>query len=83
MIVTQPLRPIGKTGPQFFQNVRPRHQFGRYSDAAPWLWNHMGFDRSAMQERGEGTVVLDIGAWGRPFRRSGKCLRFSISQISG
>jgi acyl-CoA thioester hydrolase len=37
----------------------PRHQFGRYSDAAPWLWNHMGFDRSAMQERGEGTVVVE------------------------
>ena len=37
----------------------PRHQFGRYSDAAPWLWNHMGFDRSAMQARGEGTVVVE------------------------
>jgi len=37
----------------------PRHQFGRYSDAAPWLWNHMGFDRSAMQERGEGSVVVE------------------------
>jgi len=37
----------------------PRHQFGRYSDAAPWLWNHMGFDRTAMQERGEGTVVVE------------------------
>jgi len=37
----------------------PRHQFGRYSDAAPWLWNHMGFDRAAMQQRGEGTVVVE------------------------
>jgi len=36
-----------------------RHQFGRYSDAAPMLWNHMGFDRAAMQERGEGTVVVE------------------------
>lgn len=38
----------------------PRHQFGRYSDAAPWLWNHLGFDRVAMQERGEGSVVVEI-----------------------
>jgi acyl-CoA thioester hydrolase len=37
----------------------PRHQFGRYSDAAPMLWNHFGFDRAAMQERGEGTVVME------------------------
>ena len=37
----------------------PRHQFGRYSDAAPWLWNHFGFDRGAMQARGEGTVVVE------------------------
>jgi acyl-CoA thioester hydrolase len=37
----------------------PRHQFGRYSDAAPWLWNHLGFDRGAMQERGEGSVVVE------------------------
>jgi acyl-CoA thioester hydrolase len=37
----------------------PRHQFGRYSDAAPWLWNYLGFDRAAMQERGEGTVVVE------------------------
>jgi acyl-CoA thioester hydrolase len=37
----------------------PRHQFGRYSDAAPMLWNHFGFDRAAMQERGEGTVVVE------------------------
>jgi acyl-CoA thioester hydrolase len=37
----------------------PRHQFGRYSDAAPWLWNHLGFDRAAMQDRGEGSVVVE------------------------
>lgn len=37
----------------------PRHQFARYSDAAPMLWNHFGFDRTAMQERGEGTVVVE------------------------
>jgi acyl-CoA thioester hydrolase len=37
----------------------PRHQFLRYSDAAPMLWNHMGFDRAAMQVRGEGTVVVE------------------------
>jgi acyl-CoA thioester hydrolase len=37
----------------------PRHLFGRYSDAAPMLWNHLGFDRMAMQERGEGTVVVE------------------------
>jgi acyl-CoA thioester hydrolase len=38
----------------------PRHQFGRYSDGAPWLWNHLGFDRVAMQERGEGSVVVEM-----------------------
>jgi acyl-CoA thioester hydrolase len=38
----------------------PRHQFGRYSDGAPWLWNHLGFDRTAMQERGEGSVVVEM-----------------------
>jgi acyl-CoA thioester hydrolase len=37
----------------------PRHQFARYSDAAPMLWNHFGFGRTAMQERGEGTVVVE------------------------
>ena len=24
------------------------------------LWNHLGFDRSAMQERGEGSVVVEM-----------------------
>jgi len=38
----------------------PRHQFGRYSDGAPWLWNHLGFDRTAMQVRGEGSVVVEM-----------------------
>jgi len=37
----------------------PRCQFGRYSDAAPMLWNHFGFDRAAMQDRREGTVVVE------------------------
>jgi acyl-CoA thioester hydrolase len=37
----------------------PRFQFGRYSDAAPLLWNHMGFDRAAMQDRQEGSVVVE------------------------
>lgn len=38
----------------------PRHQFGRYSDGAPFLWNHLGFDRAGMQERGEGSVVVEM-----------------------
>lgn len=38
----------------------PRHQFGRYSDGAPVLWNHLGFDRAAMQERQEGSVVVEM-----------------------
>jgi acyl-CoA thioester hydrolase len=38
----------------------PRHQFGRYSDGAPWLWNHLGFDRVTMQVRGEGSVVVEM-----------------------
>ncbi len=47
----------------------PRHQFGRYSDGAPWLWNHLGFDRTAMQERGEGSVVVEmLNHYRRPLR---------------
>jgi len=47
----------------------PRHQFGRYSDAAPWLWNHLGFDRAAMQERGEGSVVVEtLHGYRRPLK---------------
>ena len=38
----------------------PHRQFGRYSDAAPLLWNHLGFDRAAMQERQEGSVVVEM-----------------------
>jgi acyl-CoA thioester hydrolase len=38
----------------------PHHQFGRYSDGAPLLWNHLGFDRAAMQDRGEGSVVVEM-----------------------
>jgi acyl-CoA thioester hydrolase len=38
----------------------PHHQFGRYSDGAPFLWNHLGFDRAAMQERQEGSVVVEM-----------------------
>jgi acyl-CoA thioester hydrolase len=38
----------------------PHHQFGRYSDAAPFLWNHLGFDRAAMQERQQGTVMVEM-----------------------
>jgi acyl-CoA thioester hydrolase len=47
----------------------PRHQFGRYSDGAPWLWNHLGFDRTAMQERQEGSVVVEmLNHYRRPLR---------------
>jgi acyl-CoA thioester hydrolase len=47
----------------------PRHQFGRYSDGAPMLWNHLGFDRSAMQERQEGSVVVEmLNHYRRPLR---------------
>jgi acyl-CoA thioester hydrolase len=47
----------------------PHHQFGRYSDGAPMLWNHLGFDRSAMQERGEGSVVVEmLNHYRRPLR---------------
>ncbi len=38
----------------------PRHQTGRYSDGAPIVWNRMGFDRAAMQERQEGSVVVEM-----------------------
>lgn len=47
----------------------PRHQFGRYSDGAPILWNHLGFDRAAMQERQEGSVVVEmLNHYRRPLR---------------
>ncbi len=38
----------------------PRHQTGRYSDGAPIIWNNMGFDRAAMQQRQEGSVVVEM-----------------------
>ena len=47
----------------------PRHHFGRYSDGAPVLWNHLGFDRAAMQERQEGSVVVEmLNQYRRPLR---------------
>ena len=47
----------------------PHQQFGRYSDGAPLLWNHLGFDRTAMQERGEGSVVVEmLNHYRRPLR---------------
>lgn len=47
----------------------PRHQFGRYSDGAPMLWNHLGFDRAAMQTREEGSVVVEmLNHYRRPLR---------------
>jgi acyl-CoA thioester hydrolase len=47
----------------------PHHQFGRYSDGAPFLWNHLGFDRAAMQERQEGSVVVEmLNHYRRPLR---------------
>jgi acyl-CoA thioester hydrolase len=50
-------------------NFLPRHLFGRYSDGAPVLWNHLGFDRSAMQERQEGSVVVEmLNHYRRPMR---------------
>ncbi len=38
----------------------PRHQFGRYSDGAPLLWHQLGLDRAGMQERQEGSVVVEM-----------------------
>lgn len=47
----------------------PRHNFGRYSDSAPMLWNHLGFDRAAMQERQEGSIVVEmLNHYRRPLR---------------
>jgi acyl-CoA thioester hydrolase len=47
----------------------PHHEFGRYSDAAPLLWNHLGFDRAAMQDRQEGSVVVEmLNHYRRPVR---------------
>lgn len=38
----------------------PRFQTGRYSDGAPMIWNHIGFDRAAMQQAREGSVVVEV-----------------------
>ena len=47
----------------------PHHQFGRYSDGAPLLWNHLGFDRAAMQDRQQGSVVVEmLNHYRRPLR---------------
>jgi acyl-CoA thioester hydrolase len=47
----------------------PHHQFGRYSDGAPLLWNHLGLDRAAMQARQEGSVVVEmLNHYRRPLR---------------
>ena len=47
----------------------PHHQFGRYSDGAPLLWNHLGLDRAAMQDRQEGSVVVEmLNHYRRPLR---------------
>ncbi|HLM12956.1 MAG TPA: thioesterase family protein [Reyranella sp.] len=47
----------------------PHHLFGRYSDGAPLLWNHLGLDRAAMQDRQEGSVVVEmLNHYRRPLR---------------
>jgi acyl-CoA thioester hydrolase len=47
----------------------PQHVFGRYSDGAPFLWNHLGFNRAAMQERQEGSVMVEmLNYYRRPLR---------------
>ena len=39
------------------------------ADAAPLLWNHLGFDRAAMQDRQEGSVVVEmLNHYRRPLR---------------
>ena len=56
----------------------PRHQSGRYSDGAPLMWNHMGFDRAAMQERQEGSVVVEmLNHYRRPLRAGDLCVVMS------
>lgn len=39
--------------------LRPRFHFSRFSDGAAILWHRMGFDRVAMRQRQQGTVVLE------------------------
>jgi acyl-CoA thioester hydrolase len=56
----------------------PRHQTGRYSDGAPLLWNHMGFNRAAMQENQEGSVVVEmLNHYRRPLRAGDLCVVMS------
>ena len=56
----------------------PRHQFGRYSDGAPVLWNHLGFDRAAMQDRQEGSVVVEmLNHYRQPLRAGDLCVVMS------
>ncbi|MBM3645120.1 MAG: hypothetical protein FJX02_12370 [Alphaproteobacteria bacterium] len=40
--------------------LAPRFVIARCSDSAPILWDHLGFDRSAMQQRGEGSIVVEM-----------------------
>ena len=40
-------------------NLRPRFHFSRFSDGAGMLWHSLGFDRVAMRDRRQGTVVLE------------------------
>ncbi|MFO1079233.1 MAG: thioesterase family protein [Reyranellaceae bacterium] len=60
----------------------PHVQFGRYSDGAAFLWNHLGFDRPAMQERGEGTIVVEmLNHYRRPLRAGD--LMVAMSGLAG
>ena len=38
----------------------PRHHFSRFSDGVGHLWHALGFDRGAMRDRDEGTIVLEM-----------------------
>lgn len=40
-------------------NLRPRFHFSRFSDGAGMLWHGLGFDRIAMRDSHQGTVVLE------------------------
>lgn len=42
-----------------FGRLRPRFHFSRFSDGAAILWHRMGFDRVAMRQRQQGSVVLE------------------------
>lgn len=48
-------------------NLRPRFHFSRFSDGAGLLWHGLGFDRVAMRDNYQGTVVLETRtAYRRP-----------------